>query len=131
MVLISFFSTLILLVDKLNKISIYYILCFLLVHIQPLLGGPVVTGSALSRLCSLGVPFLVPLIIFSEQKKYNFLIFTLFAVLSSFKSTSSYGNEISLAFFFVAILIRVYQKNLFNLNLTEILKGCCKYVFSS
>ena len=55
------FSPLIM-IFKFSKVNILAIVFFIILGLQPILGGPLVTGNNIQRLLSLGVPFLLPII---------------------------------------------------------------------
>lgn len=47
---------------KFNLDFKYYVLFFIFIGIQPILGGPITTGPNIQRLLALGIPFLLPLL---------------------------------------------------------------------
>jgi hypothetical protein len=68
------FSPLIM-IFKFSKVNILSIVFFLIMGLQPILGGPLVTGNNIQRLLSLGAPFLLPIIWNYKFTSNSFLSF--------------------------------------------------------
>lgn len=64
-------SPLLLLISKRNRLPWMYVAFFFLLQSQPLLGGPIVSGSNVDRLAIYGLPFL-GLLILSEKGSFQF-----------------------------------------------------------
>jgi len=77
------------LIDKDHKHIWVFIIIFLFTHLQPLMGGPLITSGNIQRLSALGLPFLSPLIINSSLNNKSIICFIVISVMTSFHHHSS------------------------------------------
>ena len=99
------FSPLIM-IFKFSKVNILAIVFFLIMGMQPILGGPLVTGNNIQRLLSLGAPFLLPILWNYKFNKYSFISFLCIYGLISLHHKFSFLYFIgSTKFHFLCILI--------------------------
>ncbi len=77
-------------INNFEKNEWLYLSFFFLIAIQPLAGGPPVTGGSIQRLSALGLPFLVPIITFSNCSDKKLIIYTISCILVSFHHQSSF-----------------------------------------
>ena len=73
-----------------TKDCLLYMAFFFFIHLQPLMAGPLVTQGNVSRLCALGIPFLIPLVAKSQVEKKYFYYFILFSLVLSWHHNFSY-----------------------------------------
>jgi len=99
-------SGFILILNKESKHALIFIAIFLFVHLQPLAGGPLVTGGNIQRLSALGLPFLIPLIVYSNASNQSFIYFILISVIVSFhhQRTFIYYFDNGIILFFLLVL---------------------------
>lgn len=77
-------------INNFEKNEWLYLSFFFLIAIQPLAGGPAVTGGSIQRLSAMGLPFLVPIIAFSNCSDKKLIIYTISCILGSFHHQSSF-----------------------------------------
>ena len=111
-------SGFIFIVNKRQKHLWLFVGIFFFIHMQPLLGGPLVTSGNIQRLSALSLPFLIPLIVYSDVKEKTMGIFVIVSILTSFhhqKSIVYYldpnlGKIIFTVLVFFTLLISLYVK---------------------
>lgn len=109
---------------KLNRDSYLFLFFFILIQIQPLIGGPLVTGNNIQRLSAFSIPFLIPFIITIENKILLYYIIICSIILSFHHNFSILYNykkiEGSSIFILLLLLINVITilipKKFFILN---------------
>jgi len=76
---------------KKTQVSYLFLGLFLFIHLQPLMAGPgpYMSGNV-QRLCALGIPFLIPLIINSKVNKRLITYFIILNIVISFHHHSSF-----------------------------------------
>ena len=96
----------------------FFILSFLFLIIQPILAGPMLSGSNIARLFTFGLPFLgFPLLINNQNNKFS-ILFCIFMVLISFHHNYSVINN-KLTYFVILFFISIisfYIKYKFNIS---------------
>jgi len=109
-------SPLLLLISRRNKLPWMYIAFFFLLQSQPLLAGPIVSGSNIDRLAIYGLPFL-GLLILSEENLFQFWRWILFisllfveSLLPNFSILNSmpYGRYFFLLTVLISTMISIY-----------------------
>lgn len=81
------------------KNNYIWIIFFLIINIQPLISGPLITSGNIQRLGALGIPFLIPIIIQNKNRKKDSIIFILLNILLSFHHRFSIINKIEFSIF--------------------------------
>jgi len=69
-----------------------YFFAFLIVQMQPILAGPVVTGGNIQRLASFAIPFLIPLMMQPIKREKLFLFIILVSIISMHHHFSILSN---------------------------------------
>jgi hypothetical protein len=72
----------ILVTGKNYSIYLVFVVSFLLLHSQPIAGGPLITGGNIQRLSAFGIPFLIPLLAENTQIKRQLLFVLIFILMS-------------------------------------------------
>jgi hypothetical protein len=113
---ILFFLTIlspILLLKYNYKSNLFFIFSTILLILQPLLAGPLITGTNVSRLFTFSLPFIAFPILFNKQNKYNLYIFCFLTFVNSFHHKYSIFNTKDSYFFFsifILFFLTVYLK---------------------
>ena len=99
-----------------GKNKIIFIAFFLFIHLQPIAGGPAVTGRNIQRLCALGLPFLLPLIFTARIELKNLYLFLSSSLLLSFHHNFSFLYYLGFGktLFFSVILLNFAASLLVN-----------------
>jgi hypothetical protein len=90
-----------------TKQHLFAIIFFLIIGLQPILGGPSITGPNIQRLLALGLPLLLPILWSYKFSRKTFLSFLGLEFLISLHHHFSFFNyfEISKYWFLVILLI--------------------------
>jgi|688.fasta_scaffold144201_2 hypothetical protein len=125
-ILIITLIPLLILINKKNvNINIIWIIFFLIINLQPIIGGPFITGGNIQRLGALGIPFLIPIIINSKLSNFQYYIFILLCFCTSFHHkfsilyfipNSHIYFELILVGTLIFTLIIKYKNNVINNN---------------
>jgi hypothetical protein len=108
-----------------NRKNLLYIFGFFIFHLQPILGGPSVTGGNIQRLCALSLPMLFPLINSKEYLGFNQKTIISLLVLASFHYNYSilanlpsskfiYLFIVSLSVFIIVIMSLTNKEELYS-----------------
>ncbi|CAN1499945.1 hypothetical protein MCEZE4_00467 [Burkholderiaceae bacterium] len=101
-------SPLVILVKQLNQRSYFYILGFIIILIQPLLGGPIITGGNVDRLAIYGLPILGLILLTSPISTFQLIFFIALVFICSFHPHLTILRDFNLnRYIFVALVIMV------------------------
>ncbi len=106
------------------KLLITFLGIFFFMHLQPLGGGPLSVGNNIQRLCSLGLPFLLPLIVQANFERKSLYFFVAILIMTSFHHNTSilyYFNGAKPIFFTLVILSFI-----FSIFSAPVLSNCFK-----
>jgi hypothetical protein len=91
-----------------TKQHLFAILFFLIIGLQPILGGPAITGPNIQRLLALGLPLLLPILWYYKFTRNTFLSFIGLEFLISLHHHFSFLNYFELSkYWFLGILLIV------------------------
>ena len=99
---------------KVKKDSLF-LFAFLFLHVQPILGGPLITSGNIQRLSSFSIPFLIGLIQNKKINKYVYLTILSFSLLNSFHHDTSilinlkYSNIVFISLISFSMLFILFQ----------------------
>lgn len=96
--------------NRRNRDMFLFLALFFFIHLQPLVGGPSITGGNIQRICALGLPFLIPLVTYSDASKRLLSCFIFISVLVSFhhNSTILYTIAQGKSVFFALVLTALF-----------------------
>ena len=72
----------ILVIGKKYSTYLVFVISFFVMHLQPIAGGPLITGGNIQRLTAFGIPFLIPLLAEDTQIKRQLLFVLIFILMS-------------------------------------------------
>jgi hypothetical protein len=101
-------TPLLILVSRINRESLVWIIFFFFMHTQPLLAGPHYAGSNVDRLAIYGLPFLAMLLCYGSNQKRLIILFSSLIFLSSLLPNYSVLHGIPYGrLFFVTLIVGI------------------------
>jgi hypothetical protein len=103
-----------------NKI---WFLFLILINLQPLIGGPLITSGNIQRLSALGIFFIIPIIINSNVNNKKYILFIILSIITSFHhkfsklyfiTNSKIYYEYILVILIILVTIIKNKKNVIN-----------------